>query len=98
MRTRSLLLAAFATLGCATARPTATAKPSETATTTTAAPRATAAMAPGLAAAEVRRRLGDPQLVERVPSSVAGGATYERWRYPDREVILLDGKVIDIVQ
>ena len=94
MRTRSLLLAAFATLGCATARPTATAKPSETAT---AAPRATSAMAPGLAAAEVRRRLGDPKLVLRVPSSVAGGATYERWRYPDREVILLDGKVIDVV-
>lgn len=97
MRTRSLLLAAFATLGCATARPTATAKPSETATTT-AAPRATSAMAPGLAAAEVRRRLGDPKLVLRVPSSVAGGATYERWRYPDREVILLDGKVIDVIQ
>jgi uncharacterized lipoprotein len=96
MRTRPLVLAACAALGCATARPTQT-QTSTSTTKTTATPTATLAVTPGLAASEVRRRLGDPQRVERVPSSVSGGATYERWRYPDREVVLLDGKVIDVL-
>jgi hypothetical protein len=101
MRTRPLLLAACALLGCATARPTATGTSASTANATPSAKptasTATSAITPGLAASEVRRRLGDPQRVERVPSSLAGGATYERWRYQDREVVLLDGKVIDVV-
>jgi hypothetical protein len=93
MRTRSLLLAACcAALGCATAKPTST---------STAPPAAAAgvpsAVAPGLDAAEVRRRLGAPQRVERIPSAAAPGAAYERWSYRDREVVLLDGKVIDVV-
>lgn len=97
MRTRSLFLAACcAALGCATARPPSTSTSVPTAASTTAGA-ATAIITPGLAAAEVRRRLGDPQRVEHVPSSAAQGAIYERWRYPDREVVLLDGKVIDVV-
>jgi hypothetical protein len=91
MRTRSLLLAACcAALGCATAKPTSTAPPA-------AAASVPAAIAPGLDAAEVRRRLGAPQRVERIPSAAAPGAAYERWSYRDREVVLLDGKVIDVV-
>lgn len=93
MRTRPLLLAT-ALLACATARPKAPG-PAQA----PAAPAATAApiVTPGLDAAAVRQRLGEPARVERVPSSAAAGATYERWRYPDREVVFLDGKVIDAV-
>lgn len=97
MRTRPVLLAACAALGCATARLGAT-PPSRarqaTATATTPAP---APVAPGLDGTEVRRRLGAPQRVERIPSAAAAGAAYERWSYRDRQVLLLDGKVIDVV-
>lgn len=48
-------------------------------------------------AAEVRRAIGDPARVEKVASVAAPGAAYERWIYPDREVVLLDGKVVDVV-
>ncbi len=96
MRTRALLLAASAALGCATARPPSTSTSVPTAASTTAGA-ATAIITPGLAAAEVRRRLGAPQRVERIPSAAAPGAAYERWSYRDREVVLLDGKVIDVV-
>jgi len=96
MRTRALLLAACGALACATGRPTATPAPAPTSaasSTSTAA----AIIAPGLTAAEVRRRLGDPQRVDRTPSAAAQGAVYERWHYLDREVVLLDGRVIDVV-
>jgi hypothetical protein len=99
MRTRPLLLSGCAALACATARPPATTTGTATPTPTTNAATATAAaaIAPGLAAADVRRRLGEPRKVERVTSSTAQATVYERWRYPDREVVLLDGKVIDVV-
>ena len=48
-------------------------------------------------AAEVRRRLGAPKRVEQVPSAAAHGTRYERWSYGAREVVLVDGKVIDVV-
>lgn len=48
-------------------------------------------------AAQVRRAVGDPARVEKVGSAAAPGAAYERWIYPDREVVLLDGKVVDVV-
>ena len=98
MRTHPLLLAGCAALGCATARPTATTTgtPIQPRSATATAD-STATITPGLAAAEVRRRLGDPRKVERVASATAQGAVYERWRYPDLEVVLLDGKVIDVV-
>jgi hypothetical protein len=52
-------------------------------------------------AAEVRRLLGDPARVERIPSVAARGAGYERWIYrsggADREIVLLDGKVVDLL-
>lgn len=94
MRTRPLLLAAVAALlACATARPKAPGPSNPPPAPAAAAPLVT----PGLDAAAVRKRLGEPARVERVPSSAAAGATYERWRYPDREVVFLDGKVIDAV-
>jgi hypothetical protein len=100
MRTRPLLLAGCAALACTTTRPTATTTGTTTPTTNaaaTAASTSTSTLAPGLAAAEVRRRLGEPRKVERVTSSTSQGTVYERWRYPEREVVLLDGKVIDVV-
>ena len=48
-------------------------------------------------AAQVRRALGAPKHVEKVGSVAAPGAGYERWIYADREVVLLDGKVVDVV-
>ncbi|GEJ56349.1 hypothetical protein [Anaeromyxobacter diazotrophicus] len=97
MRTRALLLAACAALGCATARAPGPGAPRTDARGPAAAAAAAAVITPGLAAAEVRRRLGDPQRVEHVRSSASPGASYDRWRYPDREVVLLDGRVIDVV-
>src|SRR5574337_544116 len=97
MRTRTLLLAGCAALGCATARPTSAPARNTPATSGAAASASGAAIVtPGLTAAEVRRRLGDPRKVERVPSAAVQGAVYERWAYPDREVVLLDGKVIGV--
>ena len=63
-------------------------------------PRAGATAAPvtrGMSAADVRRALGEPTRIEQVASSAARGARYERWSYPSREVVLLDGKVVDVV-
>ncbi|HTT70605.1 MAG TPA: hypothetical protein VMG32_05235 [Anaeromyxobacteraceae bacterium] len=47
-------------------------------------------------AAALRHALGPPERIERVGSPVSG-ASYERWVYPDREVVLLDGLVLDAV-
>jgi len=47
--------------------------------------------------AEVRRRLGDPKRVEPVPSAAVHGVRYERWSYGSSEVVLVDGKVIDVL-
>jgi hypothetical protein len=58
-----------------------------------AAPRVTR----GMEAAQVRRALGEPKHVEKVGSVAAPGAAYDRWIYADREVVLLDGKVVDVV-
>src|SRR6266536_3249967 len=94
LRFASALIVAVtcAALGCAAAR-TAPAAPPSPALPSPAAPSAAAIAAP------VRRLLGEPARVERVPSSAARGAGYERWLYgatggaPEREVVLLDGKV-----
>jgi hypothetical protein len=51
-----------------------------------------------MSAAEVRAALGDPARVERVDSAAAPGSRYERWLYAgDREVVLLDGVVVDVL-
>ncbi len=51
----------------------------------------------GMDAAAVRLALGEPLRIDRVASSAARGSSYERWSYAGREVVLLDGKVIDVV-
>lgn len=52
----------------------------------------------GLDAEAVRRLLGEPQKIDRVPSAAAQGATYERWTYAgNREIVFLDGKVVDSI-
>ena len=51
----------------------------------------------GMDAAEVRRRLGAPQRIEKIPSATVQGERYERWIYDTREVVLLDRKVIDVL-
>jgi hypothetical protein len=103
MRPTRLLLAAFAAiaLSCASARsapaPAAPAPPRAAAGAVTAV----APVARGMDAAEVRRLLGDPARVERIPSVAARGAGYERWIYrsggADREIVLLEGKVVDLL-
>lgn len=56
-----------------------------------------ASVARGMDGSEVRRRLGAPQRVEQVPSAAVHGARYERWSYGAGEVMLVDGKVIDVL-
>ncbi len=51
----------------------------------------------GMDAAEVRRRLGAPQRIEQVSSAAVHGARYERWSYGSGEVVLVDGKVLDVL-
>jgi hypothetical protein len=51
----------------------------------------------GMDAAQVRSALGEPARKEKVGSAAAPGAAYERWIYGDREVVLLEGKVVDVV-
>ena len=105
IRVRLLALAAFtAALGCATPRPLTPALShpgpphaegegeKRTAPAGEAGP-----VARGMDAAEVRRRLGDPKRVEQVPSAAVQGTRYERWSYGTREVVLVDGKVIDFL-
>jgi hypothetical protein len=99
------LAGALAALACAAprARPEAPAAASPV----PAAPAATgpAAAVPrgpavrrGMSAAEVRAALGGPARVERVDSAAAPGSRYERWLYAgDREVVLLDGVVVDVL-
>jgi hypothetical protein len=48
-------------------------------------------------AAQVQRALGEPVRVERVDSAVARGSLYERWIFADYVVVMLDGKVVDVV-
>jgi len=104
MTARPLALIALATalataLACASARSTSTSTSTSTATSAakaTANSTAGAAVARGMDAAEVRRRLGAPQRVEQVPSAAVHGTRYERWSYGAREVVLVDGKVIDL--
>jgi hypothetical protein len=92
-------LAALA-LACAAPRPppspvapAAIAPPSVPGSAATSAPRVTR----GMDAAQVRRVLGDPARVEKIGSVAAAGAVYERWIYADRELVLLEGKVVDVV-
>lgn len=85
-----------AVLACASPR-----RPATSIAPTAAPPAATAAalatgVAMGMDAAEVRRRLGAPKRVEQVPSAAVHGTRYERWSYGAREVVLVDGKVIDV--
>ena len=100
MTARPLVLTALATaLACASARSTSTSTATSTSTSTsTATPTggAWASVDRGMDAAEVRRRLGAPQRVEQVPSAAVHGTRYERWSYGAREVVLVDGKVIDL--
>jgi hypothetical protein len=49
----------------------------------------------GMDAGAVRRALGDPSRVERIASGAAPAAGYERWIYPDREIVLLEGMVLE---
>ena len=96
IRVRLLALTAFtAALGCASTRtPTRTSTATATATATD---RVSAGAARGMDGAEVRRRLGDPKRVEPVPSAAVHGVRYERWSYGSSEVVLVDGKVIDVL-
>ncbi len=48
-------------------------------------------------AAGVRRALGEPARVEHMESAAAKGSRYERWIFADRVVVLLDGKVVDVL-
>ena len=48
-------------------------------------------------AAQVRGALGEPLRIERIGSAALPGADYERWIYPDRELVLLDGRLVDAV-
>jgi len=92
-----LLALMVAALACAAPHPPATViAPSAVPPPAAAAARATG-VAVGMDAAEVRRRLGDPKHVEQVPSAAVHGTRYERWSYGAREVVLVDGKVIDVV-
>jgi len=107
LRLASALVVAMAgaALGCAAAR-IAPAAPPSPAAPSRAAPSAAPIAAPvarGMDAATVRRLLGNPARVERIPSSAARGAGYERWFYAaaggalERELVLLEGKVVDVL-
>jgi hypothetical protein len=61
------------------------------------APSLAARVSRGMDGAQVRGALGEPARKEKVGSVAAPGATYERWVYAGGEVILLDGKVVDVV-
>jgi len=93
------LLAFTAALACATPRPlTPTLSPAGGEGEKRSAPGAEAGrVARGMDAAEVRRRLGEPKRVEKVPSAAVHSTRYERWSYGPGEVVLVDGKVIDVV-
>jgi hypothetical protein len=98
---RLLALAAAAVVACASApRPVESAPlpaplPVQAGTGREGSPLARVTV--GMEAAEVRRRLGAPERVEQIPSAAAQGARYERWSYGEREVTLLDGKVVDVL-
>ncbi len=93
----SLVAVAAATaLACATTRPAPAPPPIAIAPTSAPGP-ARPAVSRGMEAAQVRLALGDPPRVEKIASAAAAGAAYERWIYADREVVLLDGKVVDVV-
>ena len=95
------LLFALACAGRSTPpRGSPTLPPTWTAPASEPAPIAAAIAPPvarGMDAAQVRRALGEPARVERVDSAAAKGARYERWIYADRMVVLLDGRVVDVV-
>jgi hypothetical protein len=101
MRPTRLLLPVALILACATSRTAAPAAGADAGRVPLAAlapppaPPAAPSVVPGMDAAQVRRLLGDPKQVERVPSAAAPPATYERWIYPGRQLVLLDGKVVD---
>jgi hypothetical protein len=92
------LAALAAALACAAPRPRPAPPPAVIAPQAAPAPaESRPSVARGMDAANVRRALGDPARVEKVASIAAPGAGYERWIYRDREVVLLDGKVVDVV-
>ena len=39
----------------------------------------------------------EPRVCEQVPSAAVHGTRYERWSYGAGEVVLVDGKVIDVL-
>ncbi len=99
MRITWPLLALLVALACAAPR-SGNAPPAATVKAAAPAPSAAPIAPPvarGMDASQLRRALGEPMRVERVDSAVAKGARYERWIYADREVVLLDGKVVDVV-
>ena len=101
-KVRLLALAALAAvLGCASRPLTPTLSPvgpvggeGEKRTTTGGA---WGSVARGMDGSEVRRRLGTPQRIEQVSSAAVHGARYERWSYGSGEVVLVDGKVLDVL-
>jgi hypothetical protein len=100
MRFTWLVLALFLALACAAPRTAPTLPPAETAPASEPAPIAAPIAPPvarGMDAGEVRRALGAPARVEKVDSAAAKGSRYERWIYADRVVVLLDGKVVDVL-
>ncbi len=100
MRFTWFVLALLLALACAAARTAPTPPPVETAPASEPAPVAAPIAPPvarGMDAAAVRRALGEPARVEKVDSATAKGVRYERWIYADRVVVLLDGKVVDVV-
>ena len=100
MRFTSPLTAIALALACTGSRPTPAPPPAGITAPSAPGPDAATAAPPvtrGMEAAQVRRALGAPKHVEKVGSVAAPGAGYERWIYADREVVLLDGKVVDVV-
>ena len=54
---------------------------------------------PGMDAAAVRRAWGEPASIRRIPSLSVPGLVYERWTWSGgREVVLVDGKALDVLE
>jgi len=100
-RATAVALAAVLGAGCAGSPGSAPAAPGPAAPGSTGGPPALPEVVPGMDAAAVRRAWGDPAAVRRIPSPSAPGLVYERWTWGapghGREVVLVEGKAIDVL-